>query len=117
MFAVALEEPHALVLADGFSCRSQIRELAADRRPMHVAQALAAALPALTPHEGAPCAERIGLTGGLALVGHCCWPVMLDECAGHRLGTVSGLQVAFGSTDDGALHQDVPGPGEIVDVE
>ncbi|OCB31515.1 dimethylmenaquinone methyltransferase [Mycobacterium malmoense] len=35
----------ALVLADGFSCRTQIRELAGDRRPMHFAQALAARLP------------------------------------------------------------------------
>ncbi|EFG75905.1 FAD linked oxidase, C-terminal domain protein [Mycobacterium parascrofulaceum ATCC BAA-614] len=35
----------ALVLADGFSCRTQIRELAGDRRPMHLAQALAARLP------------------------------------------------------------------------
>jgi Fe-S oxidoreductase len=34
----------ALVLADGFSCRTQIRELAADRRPMHMAQVLAGAL-------------------------------------------------------------------------
>lgn len=34
----------ALVLADGFSCRTQIRALAADRRPMHVAQVLARAL-------------------------------------------------------------------------
>lgn len=35
----------ALVLADGFSCRTQIRELAGDRRPMHFAQALAERLP------------------------------------------------------------------------
>jgi hypothetical protein len=34
--------------------------------------------------------------------------VVLDEPAGHRLGTVRGLQVAFGRGDDGALHQDVP---------
>ncbi|OBI19668.1 dimethylmenaquinone methyltransferase [Mycobacterium sp. E2327] len=34
----------ALVLADGFSCRTQIRALATDRRPMHVAQVLAGAL-------------------------------------------------------------------------
>ncbi|BBZ49043.1 FAD-binding protein [Mycobacterium heidelbergense] len=38
--------PDALVLADGFSCRTQIRDLAGDRRPMHVAQALADALTA-----------------------------------------------------------------------
>ncbi|ORB73253.1 FAD-binding and (Fe-S)-binding domain-containing protein [Mycobacterium scrofulaceum] len=35
----------ALVLADGFSCRTQIRDLAGDRRPMHFAQALAGPLP------------------------------------------------------------------------
>ncbi|OBA76149.1 dimethylmenaquinone methyltransferase [Mycobacterium sp. 1554424.7] len=34
----------ALVLADGFSCRTQIRALAADRQPLHVAQVLARAL-------------------------------------------------------------------------
>jgi Fe-S oxidoreductase len=32
----------ALVVADGFSCRTQIRELAPDRRPVHIAQVLAA---------------------------------------------------------------------------
>ncbi len=41
-------DPDTLVLADGFSCRTQIRDLAADRRPMHVAQVLAAALSART---------------------------------------------------------------------
>jgi FAD/FMN-containing dehydrogenase/Fe-S oxidoreductase len=38
----------ALVVADGFSCRTQIRELAGDRDPMHVAQVLARALSART---------------------------------------------------------------------
>jgi Fe-S oxidoreductase len=38
-------DPDALVLADGFSCRTQIRALATDRRPLHIAQILAAALP------------------------------------------------------------------------
>jgi Fe-S oxidoreductase len=37
-------DPGALVLADGFSCRTQIRGLAPDRRPMHVAQVLAGAV-------------------------------------------------------------------------
>ncbi len=37
-------DPEALVLADGFSCRTQIRALAPDHRPMHVAQVLAGAL-------------------------------------------------------------------------
>ena len=36
-------DPGALVLADGFSCRTQIRDLATDRRPMHIAQVLAGA--------------------------------------------------------------------------
>jgi hypothetical protein len=34
------------VLADGFSCRTQIRELATERKPMHLAQVIAAALSA-----------------------------------------------------------------------
>jgi Fe-S oxidoreductase len=44
----ALREAHpgALVLADGFSCRTQIRELATERKPMHVAQVIAAAIAA-----------------------------------------------------------------------
>lgn len=33
-----------MVLADGFSCRLQVRQLAADRQPMHFAQVLASAL-------------------------------------------------------------------------
>ena len=33
-----------LVIADGFSCRTQIRHLADDRRPLHTAEVLAAAL-------------------------------------------------------------------------
>ena len=39
-------DPDALVLADGFSCRTQIRELAAERKPMHLAQVIVAALSA-----------------------------------------------------------------------
>ncbi|OIN80898.1 FAD-binding and (Fe-S)-binding domain-containing protein [Mycobacterium malmoense] len=46
MPALRNADPAALVLADGFSCRTQIRDLAADRRPMHVAQVLADALAA-----------------------------------------------------------------------
>ncbi|WP_232078479.1 FAD-binding and (Fe-S)-binding domain-containing protein [Mycobacterium paraseoulense] len=45
MPALRQADPDALVLADGFSCRTQIRELATDRRPMHIAQVLAGALP------------------------------------------------------------------------
>ncbi|WP_418001105.1 FAD-binding and (Fe-S)-binding domain-containing protein [Mycobacterium haemophilum] len=46
MPALRSADPDSLVLADGFSCRTQMRELATDRRPMHVAQVLAAALSA-----------------------------------------------------------------------
>jgi Fe-S oxidoreductase len=46
MPALRQADPDALVLADGFSCRTQIRELATDRKPMHVAQVIAAALAA-----------------------------------------------------------------------
>jgi len=49
-------DPDALVLADGFSCRTQIRELATGRSPLHVAQVIAAALPA---HESGTRAAQI----------------------------------------------------------
>jgi hypothetical protein len=39
-------DPDALVLADGFSCRTQIRELATGSEPMHLAQVIATALSA-----------------------------------------------------------------------
>src|SRR6476620_3672500 len=42
--------------------------------------------------------------------------VLFDEGAGHVLGAVRGLSVAFGGGDDGALHQDVARPGEAVGV-
>jgi FAD/FMN-containing dehydrogenase/Fe-S oxidoreductase len=44
MPALRKADPDALVLADGFSCRTQIRELSDDHRPMHIAQVIAAAL-------------------------------------------------------------------------
>ncbi|HEY9305440.1 MAG TPA: FAD-binding and (Fe-S)-binding domain-containing protein [Mycobacterium sp.] len=44
MPALREADPDALVLADGFSCRTQIRELSADHRPLHIAQVIAAAL-------------------------------------------------------------------------
>jgi hypothetical protein len=37
-------DPDAPVLADGFSCRTQIRDLAPNRQPVHVAQVIATAL-------------------------------------------------------------------------
>ncbi len=36
--------PETLVISDGFSCRSQIRQFCPERSPMHLAQVLAAAL-------------------------------------------------------------------------
>lgn len=38
-------DPGTLVISDGFSCRTQIRELASGRHPVHTAQVLARALP------------------------------------------------------------------------
>jgi Fe-S oxidoreductase len=43
MPALREADPGALVLADGLSCRTQIRELS-DRKPMHIAQVIAGAL-------------------------------------------------------------------------
>lgn len=48
-------DPDALVLADGFSCRTQIRDLS-DRRPMHIAQVIAAGL---STHESGTRAAQI----------------------------------------------------------
>jgi FAD/FMN-containing dehydrogenase/Fe-S oxidoreductase len=42
--AIRQADQRTYVLADGFSCRTQIRHLAPDRRPLHTAQLLAAAL-------------------------------------------------------------------------
>ena len=44
MPAVRAADSETLVVADGFSCRTQISHLAEDRRPMHTAQVLAAAI-------------------------------------------------------------------------
>jgi FAD/FMN-containing dehydrogenase/Fe-S oxidoreductase len=44
MPALRQADPDALVLADGFSCRTQIRELSPDHRPMHIAQVIATGL-------------------------------------------------------------------------
>ncbi|MFC9553988.1 FAD-binding and (Fe-S)-binding domain-containing protein [Rhodococcus sp. NPDC056960] len=40
--ALRAADPTTLVLADGFSCRTQIRDLTADAAPLHAAQVLAA---------------------------------------------------------------------------
>jgi Fe-S oxidoreductase len=44
--AIRGADPDTLLLADGFSCRVQIRQLASDRHPLHIAQVLARGLPA-----------------------------------------------------------------------
>ncbi|NUP77919.1 MAG: FAD-binding oxidoreductase [Nonomuraea sp.] len=46
--AIREADPGAVVLADGFSCRTQIRHTAPERRPLHLAELLAAHL------DGAP---------------------------------------------------------------
>src|SRR5262245_16408425 len=46
MPAIRQADPGALLMADGFGCRTQIRQLSPGSRPMHIAQVLAAALPA-----------------------------------------------------------------------
>jgi Fe-S oxidoreductase len=47
-------DPDSPVLADGFSCRTQIRDLL-DRRPMHIAQVIAA----LSAHESGSRAAQV----------------------------------------------------------
>ncbi|RSS82426.1 (Fe-S)-binding protein, partial [Streptomyces sp. WAC05292] len=46
--------PGAVVLADGFSCRTQIAELGGGARAVHLAEALAGALPERNPQQGQP---------------------------------------------------------------
>ncbi|MFI9387477.1 FAD-binding and (Fe-S)-binding domain-containing protein [Kutzneria sp. NPDC052558] len=48
--------PGTLVLADGFSCRTQIDQSDVDHRPMHLAEVLAAALQGKQPRPGRPSA-------------------------------------------------------------
>src|SRR5262249_7600342 len=43
MPAIRESAPETIVIADGFSCRSQIRHFCPDRRPLHLAQVLASA--------------------------------------------------------------------------
>ena len=42
--AVRSASPETLILADGFSCRTQIEQGGTGRRPLHMAEALAQAL-------------------------------------------------------------------------
>ncbi|WP_377272454.1 FAD-binding and (Fe-S)-binding domain-containing protein [Peterkaempfera sp. SMS 1(5)a] len=50
---VRAADPDTLVLADGFSCRTQIAQLADGRRALHLAEVLAEAL-AAAPRDGGP---------------------------------------------------------------
>jgi hypothetical protein len=59
--ALSDADDDALVLADGFSCRTQIRGLAPGRRPMHVAQVLAQTI-------RAPGSMRVGGPGAAQVV-------------------------------------------------
>jgi len=43
--------------------------------------------------------------------------VSFDQSPAHRLGALGSVKIALGRGDDGALHQDVPGPGEVVDID
>src|ERR1700752_1567152 len=43
--------------------------------------------------------------------------VSFDESAAHRLGAQGSQTIALGGSDYGALHQDVPGSGEVVDID
>ncbi|ACU73720.1 FAD linked oxidase domain protein [Catenulispora acidiphila DSM 44928] len=75
--AVRATAPNALVLADGFSCRTQIDHAPTDRQALHLAEALAAALdgplPAHHPEHIAPrpnvpqTAARLASATGAAL--------------------------------------------------
>lgn len=79
-------DPHTLILADGFSCRTQIRDLHPDTEPLHAAQVLAAAIrgrPVGTPTASNIVAQQdnrlrhvgrvaavLGTGGALALLRH-----------------------------------------------
>ena len=43
--------------------------------------------------------------------------VLFDESPAHRLCALGSLEIALGGSDDGALHQDVPRAGEVVDID
>ncbi|HVN89864.1 MAG TPA: FAD-linked oxidase C-terminal domain-containing protein [Candidatus Binataceae bacterium] len=46
--AIRKSDPSTLIVADGFACRTQIRQFCSDRRPLHLAQALNSGLRATT---------------------------------------------------------------------
>ncbi|MCT2583548.1 hypothetical protein JT362_10505 [Actinophytocola sp. S1-96] len=61
--AVRDADPDTLVLADGFSCRTQIEHAEPDRRPVHLAELLASGL-----RDRAPAADRPARPGRAARV-------------------------------------------------
>ena len=74
--AVRSAPPDALVLADGFSCRTQIEQAGTRRTPVHLAEVLAAGLDGepVRPHRPTPPTARdyarlAGMTGIAASVG------------------------------------------------
>ncbi|WP_432793442.1 hypothetical protein [Rhodococcus ruber] len=50
--AVRAADPGALIVADGFSCRTQLRDLEPGSAPLHTAQVLAAAVHGTEPNTG-----------------------------------------------------------------
>ena len=71
MPAVRAADPDTVVVADGFSCRTQITHLAQDRRPLHTAEVLAESLRATTTSPPAQADSPSGkrLTAAAAAVG------------------------------------------------
>ena len=70
--AVRGAAPDTLVLADGFSCRTQIEQAGTGRTPAHLAEVLAAGLrgePVRPSRPAAPSAADYARLGGLALAG------------------------------------------------
>ncbi len=72
--AVRAAPPGALVLADGFSCRTQIEQAGTGRMPVHLAEVLAAGLrgqPAQPSRPASPTAADYARLGGAAAVSAC----------------------------------------------
>ncbi|MFC9553994.1 hypothetical protein ACFTWF_24425 [Rhodococcus sp. NPDC056960] len=67
--AIRDADPTALILADGFSCRTQIRDLQEGTAPLHTAQVLAAAVRGRQPGRdySATSVERASVPAAIAL--------------------------------------------------
>ena len=92
MPAVRSTDPDTVVLADGFSCRTQISHLEPGRQPLHTAQALAAALHGDKPAEGSDTLPTTRRTGrrvaqlvGVTAVATAAGAALLHR-NGHRAG-------------------------------